>query len=168
MPQYDGMVMDSVARRVDERDRSFAGAAAQILDRLPMGGELSAIAAPELVPATRIMVEPPAQFGGWRDLLEPLVQLGLRLAEAPWPESIYEDPRAVGFLGRVINALEPEVRSRVFAMDDSGDLRKLPRASAGALKLDFRAKSFEIAMNDCNRELLPVAQVSDRTVAGFE
>jgi hypothetical protein len=119
------VVMNLVGRPVDECHGSIAGTTPETLEGVGMPCELFKIAAPELVPTLRIMAEPRPQIGGGGNFLEPLVQLGLCLAEAARPQSIYEDSRAVCSLGRVIRALEPEVWNGAWAMDDSGDLRKL-------------------------------------------
>jgi hypothetical protein len=117
--------MNLVGGPVDERHWSLAGTASKTLEGFGMLDELCAIAASELIPALRIMAEPPPQIGGGRNFLDPIVQLGLCLAEAARPQAIYQDSRAVCSCGRVIRALQPEVQSGALAMDDSGDLRKL-------------------------------------------
>ena len=117
------MVMDFVLGRVDERDWAFAGTPMEIPKGFGSTGELQAIAAAELVPALRVVSEPPAQIGGWRDFLDPLVQLGLGLAKTARPQAIDEDSSAVCCYGRIISALEPEVPCNALPIDDSGDLR---------------------------------------------
>lgn len=171
VPQHDGMVMNVIAGRVDERDRAIAGTTAKILQRLGMPGELRPIAAAELLPTFRIMSEPGAQLSGRRDLLDPLVEHRLCLAEAARPQAIYKNANAVRPFRWLISSLNSEVRSDDRALVDSGDLRKLPRVWADAefaLELHFRAKAFEIAVNNSNCELPPVAQVGDRAVAGLD
>ena len=117
------MVVDFVPGRVDQRHWAFAGTAVEVPKGFGMPGELQAVAAAELIPALRIMSEPPAQIRSWRDFLDPLVQLGLGLAKTARPQAIDEDSSAVCRFGRVICALEPEVRCSALAIDDSGDLR---------------------------------------------
>ena len=117
------MVVDFVLGRVDERDWAFAGTPMEIPKGFGSTGELQAIAAAELVPALRVVAEPPAQIGGWRDFLDPLVELGLGLSKTARPQAIDEDSSAVCCSGRVISALEPEVRWSALPIDDSRDLR---------------------------------------------
>ena len=119
------MVMNLVGRPVDESHGSIAGTTPEILEGVGVPVELCAIAAPELVPALRIVAEPSPQIGRGRNFLEPLVQLGLCLAEAARPQAIYEDSCAVCSFRLLIRALEPEVRSGGREMNDSGDLRGL-------------------------------------------
>lgn len=164
------MVMNLVGRPVDERHGSIAGTTPENLKGVGMPCQLFAIAAPELVPTLRIVAEPRPQIGGGRNFLEPLVQLGLCLAKAARPQAIYEDSRAVCSFGRVIRALESEVRSGAVAMDDSRDLRKLVIGQAAyfALELDFGTKSFEVAVDHRDGLLSALSQVGDRTIAGFD
>jgi len=85
VPQHDGMVMSPIPGRINERDVAFAGTTAEILQRLRMPGELRPIATAELLPTLGIVAEPGAQLSGRRNLLDPLVELGLCLAEAARP-----------------------------------------------------------------------------------
>jgi hypothetical protein len=65
--------MNLVASPIDERQRAFTGTATESFEGFGMPAEFYSIAALELIPALRIVTEPPAQIGGWRNLLDPLV-----------------------------------------------------------------------------------------------
>ena len=154
VPQHDGIVVNLVPGRIDEGDRTLAGAAAEILQYLRMPGEFRAVAAAELVPAVRVMAEPGAELGARRDLLDPFVEPGFGLADAAWPQAVDEDSRAVAFFGRFIGPFERDVRSGNRAGDDSGGLRKLAGSRGAvlgladrALELDFGEQSFMIAVH---------------------
>ena len=121
--QHEGVVVSLVPGRIDEGDRALARTTAQVLQYFWMPGELRAVAAAKLVPAFRVMAEPCAQLRARRDLLDPLVELRFGLADAARPQVIDQDPCAVRPFGRIISALEPDVRSGGRAVDDSGDLR---------------------------------------------
>jgi len=117
-------------------------------------GELGAVAAAELVPAVRIMAEPSAELGARRDVLDPFVEPGFRLADPARPQAVDEDSCAVTFFGRLISTFEPDVRSGDRAGDDSGGLRKLagsrvavPRLDDRPFELDFGQQSFVIAVH---------------------
>ena len=160
-----------ISGRVDEGDRALLGTAAEIRQPFCLLGEFGAVAAAELVPTFGIMAEPSAQFRTWRDFLDPLVEPGLRLADAARPQAIDENSCAVRPFGRIVRALEPDVRSGDRAADDSGDLRKQARRAFRrdfALEFDFGAKTFEVAMDHCHRELAAIAQIGDGTVAGLD
>src|SRR6185295_10595900 len=136
-----------------------------------MARELRAVAATKLVPAVRVMAEPGAQLGARRDLLEPFVEPGLRLADAARPQPVDEDPCAVRSFGRLVGALQPYVGCGDRAVDDSSDLRKLAGSSAAvrpakrALELDFGEEAFVIAVHHGHGLLAAFAQIGDRAVA---
>ena len=166
--------MGLVPGRIDEGDRTLAGAAAEILQYLRVIGELRAVPAAKLVPACRVMAEPCAEFGARRDLLEPFVEPGFRLADSARPQAVDEDSCAVGFLGRFIGPLQPDVRSGDRARGDSGGLRELAGSWAAvtgladrALELNFGEQPLMIAVDDRNRLLAPLSQIADRAVAGL-
>lgn len=69
------------------------------------GLELAPVAPPELVPATRVMTEPPAQLCARRQLTQPLGERRPLLRDAARPEAIDEDALAVGGRRRFPDAL---------------------------------------------------------------
>lgn len=88
-----------------------------------MLGDFRAVAAAELVPAFGIMIEPSAQLGAGCDVLDPFGELGFDLADAPRPQAIYEDSRAVVFSGWFISSLDANLCGRNGTVLVSGDLR---------------------------------------------
>lgn len=156
--------------RIDKGDGTLAGAAAKLLHGFRMPGKLAAVSIAEFVPTVRVMAEPRSQFGTWRDFLDPFVELRGGLADATWPQAINEDPGAVGFPGRLVGALEPDVRSTNTMSDDSGYLRKLANSLARsfALEFNFSAEPVMITVNRHHRSPSPVSQVVDRAIASFD
>jgi hypothetical protein len=141
-----------------------------VLQQFGPTGELGTVAAPELAPTFRVVSEPFAKLGARRDLLEPLVEPGFRLADPARPKAVNQDAVAILGLRRVVGSLEPDVRSGDRAGDDSGDLRKRASERAGVrttsrtLELDFGEEPFMIAVNHRHGLLAPVSQIGDRAV----
>lgn len=105
VPQHERMVMLPISGRVDEGDRALLGTAAEIRQPSNLLGEFGAVTSAELVPTVGIMAEPSAQSCTWRDLPDPLVEPGFRLADAAWPQPIDEDSSAIRSFGRIVHAL---------------------------------------------------------------
>src|SRR2546423_10069761 len=61
-PKHNRLIVLLIVRRVDERKRTLARHRPQLLHELRSLPELCTVAAAELVPALRIVSEPPAQF----------------------------------------------------------------------------------------------------------
>src|SRR5919107_176139 len=99
--QDECIVVGLVPGLVDEGDRTLAGAAAEILQHLWLMGELRPVAAAKLVPALGVMPEPRAEPGARRDLLEPFVEPGFRLADSARPQAVDQNSCARGFVRRV-------------------------------------------------------------------
>ena len=106
----ESIVVSLVPGRIDEGDRTLAGAAAQILQRILVMGQLRAVAAAKLVPAVGVMTEPSAELGARRNLLDPFVEPGFRLADSARPQAVDQYSCAVGFLSRFVGPLQPDVR----------------------------------------------------------
>src|SRR5262252_8760465 len=71
--------------------------------------DLRLVAAPEFVPAFRIMGEPLPQFGAGRDLFHPFIDSRIRLLYSARPKPVDQDSGAVIGGGRLIGSLEPDV-----------------------------------------------------------
>lgn len=118
------------------------------------------------------MTEPCAKFGARRDLLDPFVEPGFRLADPSRPQAVNEDSRVIAFLSRLIGPLQLYVRSGDRPRVDSGDLRELASSRAAvmrltdcALELDFGEQPLMIAVHDRDRLLASLSQIADRAVA---
>ena len=91
LPQHEGMIVVPVPGRIDEGDRAFSGTATEIGQRFCVLGELFAVPAAKLVPMFGIMAEPSAQLCAWGNFLDPVVEPGVRLADAARPQPIDEN-----------------------------------------------------------------------------
>src|SRR4051812_21871702 len=60
-------------------------------------------------PARRVMTEPLSQLRARREILGPVIDRGLLLLDAAWPQPIDQDARAVLPCGRIVSALQPNV-----------------------------------------------------------
>jgi len=67
--------------------------------------QFGVIPADELLETRDVVPIPATELAGWSHILEPLVETGIGLAHAPWPETIDQDPVA------------PRARSFVDSMD---------------------------------------------------
>ena len=170
--QDESVIVSLIPGRINEGDRALARAAAKLLQRFRMLVELRAVAAAELLPAVGVMAEPTAELGARRDLLEPFVELGFRLADSARPQAVDKYSCAVGFLRRFVGPLQPDVRSGDRAGGDLGGLRELAASRVAvrglaerALELDFGEQPLMIAVHDRNRLLAAAAQIGDGAVA---
>ena len=157
------MVVIPIPGRIDEGDRALMGAATQIVQRFCVLSEFIAVSAAELVPTFGIMAEPGAQLCAWCDLLDPVVEPGVRFADAARPQTIDENSCAVRSCRRIVRALQPDVRSGDRWGDDSGYLRKTRRTLRRnfAFELNFGSQACKVAVNYCHSELSAIAQIGD-------
>lgn len=142
VPQHEGVVVVPIPGCIDEGDGALLGTATEIVQQFCVLGEFGVVSAAEFVPTFGIMAEPGAQLCAWSDLLDPVVEFGVSLADTARPEAIDEDSYAVRSFGRIVRALESDVRSGDRAVDDSGYLRKQTRRALCrnfALEFDFGA-----------------------------
>jgi hypothetical protein len=91
VPQYEGMIVVRLLGRIDEGDRALMGTATELVQRFCVLGEFVAVSAAELVPTFGIMAEPGAQLCARGDLLDPVVEPGVCLADAARPQAIDEN-----------------------------------------------------------------------------
>ena len=164
VPQHEGMIVVPIRRRINEGDRALVGTAAEIGQPFCVLGDFVAVSAAELVPMFGSMAEPGAQLCAWGDLLDPVVKLGVRLADPARPQTIDENSDAIRSFGRIVGALQPYVRSSDLPGDDSGHLRKQTRRALRgklALEFDFGAQPFKVAVNNCHGPLPAIAQIGD-------
>jgi hypothetical protein len=77
VPKYDGVVMNLVVCRIDERHRTFACKLSKVREQLGMSMDLFRVAALELVPSAGIMTEPFAKLRAGGEILQPFVDAGL-------------------------------------------------------------------------------------------
>ena len=117
--------MGLVLRGKDQGQGALPGKTAEARQHFAMAGELRTIAAAEFGPSLRVMPEPFAELGAWRDVLEPIVELRFRFADSAWPQPINQDAPAILAFGGLVSPLEPDARGGDRAGDGSGHLRKL-------------------------------------------
>ena len=67
--------------------------------------ELGRVTLLELFPFARLVTKPFSERRAGRNLLEPKIDLGLRLRQTSGPESIHEDAFAIALLGSLIDPL---------------------------------------------------------------
>src|SRR6185312_16335949 len=104
--QRDRVVVALIARAVDERDSSATRGRGDRPPCLGMRIELATIPLPEFSPLSRIMTEPFAQFGAWRDILHPCLDLQFRLGHAARPQPLDEHTRAVRPRHRLVRSFQ--------------------------------------------------------------
>ena len=102
--------MGLVARTIDECHRPDGCAAYELGQGLRRGmfAQFAPIARGKLVPARRVVSEPAAQFGAGRDVLEPGIELEIRLAHAARPEPLDQHPIAIAGTSGIVRALEQD------------------------------------------------------------
>jgi predicted ArsR family transcriptional regulator len=71
--------------------------------------EFGCIAAAEFTELSRVVVVPGPQFGGWRDVLSPVIQPGGVLAQPSRPHPVHQDTGSVLRGGFFIDAPDPDV-----------------------------------------------------------
>jgi hypothetical protein len=84
------MVVLNVASRKEKRNRPSLANGAQLFNCRIMV-ELCKITSTELLPAVDTMVKPFAQFGAWRDLLEPNYFAQLFFADPAGPNTVHQN-----------------------------------------------------------------------------
>src|SRR5690349_778127 len=91
----DRLVVLFVTRAIKQRGALAADQRPQRLEWPRSFRELGAIAAAKLRPARGIMAEPPAKRGARRDILQPMIDLGLFFTKPPRPDAIDQHPHAI-------------------------------------------------------------------------
>lgn len=79
VPQNDGVVVRLVMRREDQRDAASCRKCAELAKPVVMSMDLLRVAAPEFLPASGIMTEPPPQRRAGSNVLGPQIDPGIRL-----------------------------------------------------------------------------------------
>lgn len=102
--------MLGVVRGIKQGNAAFFYAVAKMPHRDPVGFQFAAIAALKFEPARGIVAEPFSQARARRDVLEPLVQCRLFLADAARPNAVDQNARAVAPRGRLVNTLDVRFR----------------------------------------------------------
>jgi hypothetical protein len=74
-----------VASAIHQRDRPASGELAQVVKLLRVPAQLRAIAPLEIAPAGGVVPKLFPQLGAGRDLLEPVIDPGFLLPQAPRP-----------------------------------------------------------------------------------
>src|SRR5690606_28092543 len=74
--------------------------------RLFVPGEFGQVALPELVPVRQVFVKPLAELVGRCELLEPFVQAGFFLGDAPRPQPVDQHPVPVIGRRRVVGSFD--------------------------------------------------------------
>ena len=108
--QHDSVVVILIVSRIDQRQRAFACERAKLAQQFLMGRQFATIAKLELLPARRIVPKPAAKLGARRDLLQPAIDRGVRLAQAPRPQAIDEDAQAVFGRWPLISPLQTDIQ----------------------------------------------------------
>src|SRR3954468_11128120 len=90
-------VMGFVMRRIDEGDGLDGCAACELGDGFRRGIllQLPPVACDELVPSCGVVSEPAPQFMAGRQVLEPRIELEIRLPDTARPEPLHEHPITV-------------------------------------------------------------------------
>src|SRR5581483_7855798 len=119
VPQYDGLVVRLIVRRVDERQRTFLREGPQLAQQLVLLRELRPVAAAELLPTLRVVREPFAQLVTGSDFLHPLGEGGVGFLQSTRPQAIDENARSIARRGCLVGALDPDL-GRAFGADHLG------------------------------------------------
>lgn len=112
LAQHDSVVVQRVARRIDERDGASAGEVSKVREEIRMGMDFLRVTAAKLVPSIRVMAEPLTKVRAGRELLEPFVDVRLDFRDSARPEAIDKNPAAVLPLRRLIGTLEAQMGGR--------------------------------------------------------
>jgi NADP-dependent 3-hydroxy acid dehydrogenase YdfG len=98
-----------IVRGIDERDRSPAGPARQMIEQLShiSPSKLSAIPISKLVKPLGIVPEPLPKLVARREFLKPLVEVRSILPKTTWPQSVDEDSVAVARRMSFVRSLQP-------------------------------------------------------------
>src|SRR5690606_6031003 len=106
VPQHDRVVVLLVARGAEEGHVAAAAELAERFERRAVALELRLVPLAKLLPPVHGMTEPFAQLRARRDVLQPIVERGLLLAQTARPDSIHENPASVGCGGLVVYTLD--------------------------------------------------------------
>ena len=102
--QDDGMVMNLVMGREDERDPAGFSARAEFVEPPPMSVNLFRVSSSKFLPARWIMPKPIAQHGTGRDALVPLIDSCACFVDPSWPQAVNQYPGPVARRRRIIGA----------------------------------------------------------------
>src|SRR5207244_2749031 len=99
-----------VARTVDRCHRPDGCAAYELGQSLRRGtfAQFAPVARGKLPPARRVVSEPASQLGAGRDVLEPRIELEVRLTHAARPESFDQHSITIATIRRIVRALEQD------------------------------------------------------------
>ena len=81
----DGLVVVYIARGIEQRDARLRLDQIAQLDERRIARQFGAVPLPEPIPALRPMIEPAAQRGGWRDVLQPQIDPRFIFLDPAWP-----------------------------------------------------------------------------------
>ena len=87
------------------------------------------------------MAEPCAQLGAWRDLLDPFVEPGLRLADAARPQAIHQDLCAVRLSGGSYARLSLTFEAAIERSMTQATSESWRAAGAAVRRPDLRART---------------------------
>jgi hypothetical protein len=144
-----------VARRGEQGDGTPSR---EINDRVDRGNglfsaELAPVALGELGEAFRSMAVELTQRGTRREVLSPLVEVCVVLAQTARPESVYEDANTIAALRRVIRAFDPNTRHPISVpLVSSGFFE---RASDEIVPLDNAVRIFDSPLDKLTRQTDP-------------
>jgi hypothetical protein len=108
IPEHDGIVVGFVVCGEHEGDWTLARERAQLCKFVGMTTQLDGIAPPELLPAAGIVTEPGTQCVTRRDGLGPMIDRGVGLANAAWPQPIDQYPGTVTARRRLVGAFQAD------------------------------------------------------------
>jgi hypothetical protein len=102
--------MHIVVSRIHERDGSARSAPCEVAHcrARRLGAKLSAIALAEFVESARLVAEPATQLVARGDVLQPVVEVGVGLAQAPWPQALDEDAITIAARGGFVGTFHPD------------------------------------------------------------
>src|SRR5262249_18719362 len=108
--EHERAVVLRVVSRVEECHRTVVRRLEDRAPRVRVRGELGAIPPLELLPPLDSVAEPRAQLGARRPVLEPRVGGDRLLLPAARPQALDEQTAAVGRGGRLVRALDSNLR----------------------------------------------------------
>ena len=103
--ERDCIVVLGIARREKERHPAPPDGASKRRDCAIFRIELTRISASELGPPGRVVIEPTAQGGARREILQPEVDPRVRFGDAARPQAVYQDPQAIIVRRLLVGAL---------------------------------------------------------------
>src|SRR5919108_4136630 len=160
-----------VARGKHQRQPAVSRAPPQVAEHGPPGGQLANVAAAELLEATGVVAVPAAQRVARRDVARPLADSRVLPGEATRPDPVDQHSIAVGSLGRLVGALEPDIYATalrpVAGASCAPRLLTPPVAVVGGVDLDVLAPRFGYFSSRPCRPRLPypgLGRVSSTTL----